>query len=350
VEGEILFVDPRSGGSWSCVKEEEAPFLLCPGAFNSGCYCTENDPISCPIGECECEGQVRVNHDCTEARSCKKDGTYDSITCESTEIVKVNLGTLEWFCADNDDSCPGAFDVGCEADPTYSPAPTTTTTTTTTTAAATSSQDTSWCLNKAKNPLGTCEPCQQLWVNDDCTTGFFCDPAIAAEGDVDGCLLECNVEGEILFVDPRSGGSWSCVKEEEAPFLLCPGAFNSGCYCTENDPISCPIGECECAGQVRVNHDCTEARSCNKDGTYESITCESTEIVKVNLGTLEWFCADDDDSCPGAFDVGCEPDPTYSPAPATTTTTTTATTSAAMSNTVAGAFFMAILTINILFL
>merc|ERR1712058_62068 len=144
-----------------------------------------------PIGECECTGQVRVNHDCTEARSCNKDGTYESITCESTEIVKVNLGTLEWFCADNDDSCPGAFDVGCEADPTY-PAPTTTTTTTTT-AAATSSQDTSWCLNKAKNPLGTCEPCQQLWVND-----------------------------------------------EEAPFLLCPGAFNSGCYCTENDPISCP--------------------------------------------------------------------------------------------------------------
>ena len=68
--------------------------LLCPGAFNSGfqdslksysliiactlqslnvifiagCYCTDNDPISCPIGRCECEGQIRVNHDCTEAR------------------------------------------------------------------------------------------------------------------------------------------------------------------------------------------------------------------------------------------------------------------------------------------
>ena len=28
--------NPRSGGSWSCVKEEEAPMLLCPGAFNSG--------------------------------------------------------------------------------------------------------------------------------------------------------------------------------------------------------------------------------------------------------------------------------------------------------------------------
>ena len=36
--------------------------------FIEGCYCTDNDPDTCPIGECECEGQVRVNHDCTEAR------------------------------------------------------------------------------------------------------------------------------------------------------------------------------------------------------------------------------------------------------------------------------------------
>jgi len=230
----------------------------------------------------------------------------------------VNLATLEWFCADDDDSCPGAFDVGCEADPDYP------------------YSNTNWCLNKAKNPLGTCEPCQQLWVNDDCTQGFFCDPDIAAEGDVDGCLLECNVEGEILFIDPRSGGSWSCVKEEEAPMLLCPGAFNSGCYCTDNDPNTCPIGRCECEGQVRVNHDCTEARKCNRDGSHESINCDANQIVKVNLGTLQWFCADDDDSCPGAFDVGCEADENYPY-------------SSAVSNSVAVGF-LAFLTANILFL
>ena len=43
-------------------------FNHCTLSFIAGCYCTDNDPITCPIGRCECEGQIRVNHDCTEAR------------------------------------------------------------------------------------------------------------------------------------------------------------------------------------------------------------------------------------------------------------------------------------------
>ena len=30
--------------------------------------------------------------------------------------------------------------------------------------------------------------------------------------------------------------------------------------CACNDPDNCPIGDCECAGQVRINHDCTLAK------------------------------------------------------------------------------------------
>ena len=39
--------------------------------------------------------------------------------------------------------------------------------------------------------------------------------------------------------------------------------------------------------------------------------------------TWLWECRDDDGRCPGAFQVGCEPDDNY---PGTTTTTTTTTT------------------------
>ena len=30
--------------------------------------CACNDPDNCPIGDCECDGQVRINHDCTLAK------------------------------------------------------------------------------------------------------------------------------------------------------------------------------------------------------------------------------------------------------------------------------------------
>ena len=30
--------------------------------------------------------------------------------------------------------------------------------------------------------------------------------------------------------------------------------------CACNDPDNCPIGDCECAGQLRINHDCHEAK------------------------------------------------------------------------------------------
>ena len=30
--------------------------------------CACNDPNNCPIGECECDGQLRINHDCTQGK------------------------------------------------------------------------------------------------------------------------------------------------------------------------------------------------------------------------------------------------------------------------------------------
>ena len=93
----------------------------------------------------------------------------------------------------------------------------------------------------------------------------------------DGCEIKC-AEDEILLADPRNGGSWNCAPtsaETDSKIVLCPGKFNTGwignkletksqvvcpeCICT-GGPEDCPIGECECDGQLRVNHDCTYAR------------------------------------------------------------------------------------------
>ena len=41
---------------------------LTSGKFNTECPCEGETIADCPIGECECENQLRVNHDCSKAR------------------------------------------------------------------------------------------------------------------------------------------------------------------------------------------------------------------------------------------------------------------------------------------
>merc|ERR1712241_1112340 len=295
-EGHFLLVDPRNGGSWQCVEENPNIGSICPGKFNTECAC--NDPDNCPIGDCECDGQVRINHDCTLAKMCFANGTHVQKRCGEGEIVYINTVTHDWMCGIDDGRCPGAFQVGCDPDPDYSTVP--------------PPPPVNFC-NKTKNPLGECCGNRQLWINDGCTTGFLCDDSYG--DDVDGCLIEC-AEGYFLLADPRNGGSWQCIKDTVQP--ICPGKFNTECAC--DDPDNCPIGDCECDGQLRINHDCTESKYCFANGTFEHKQCPEGEIVFVNLVTHDWMCAKDDGRCPGAFQVGCDPDPDYSTAAPSPTT------------------------------
>merc|ERR1719232_265278 len=193
---------------------------------------------------------------------------------------------------------------------------------------------------QAKNPLGECCGDKQLWINEDCTQGFYCYENLD-QGDVDGCLLEC-AEDEILLADPRNGGSWQCIKQNPGVGTFCPGAFNTECACTGPEE-DCPIGECECEGQLRVKQDCTEARFCMENGKYETKTCEEGRIVYVNHASNDdtwlWMCGPDDGRCPGAFHVGCDADSGY------TTTTTTTTTEPDAGNGASSLFSVSVLTI-----
>merc|ERR1712117_917903 len=142
-----------------------------------------------------------------------------------------------------------------------------------------------------ENPLGTCECNDQLFVNDDCTQGFFCYTNTTTPAGAEG-------------------------------FLICPNRqWNTKCACPD-----CDIGACECEGQIRASQDCRQAKYCNGDGSSQTLDCYLGQIVKVNVVTLEWYCDEDDGRCPGAFNVGCDADPAYPTFPSTSTTTTTTTT------------------------
>ena len=147
----------------------------------------------------------------------------------------------------------------------------------------------SFTCDPANNTLGTCECNQQLFIAEDCTKvnfrsfhftsiqcfckqGFFCFNGTTEEtGPYEGCHIICT-EGLQLLVDPRNGGSWKCVPFNDT--ISCPGKFNTGniqyCRCLSNlftiececngDAETCPIGDCECDGQLRVSEDCKTAK------------------------------------------------------------------------------------------
>ena len=106
---------------------------------------------------------------------------------------------------------------------------------------------------------------------------FYCTEVpsdVPDGGEYDGCAVECH-EDQILIADPRSrplisntvfntllyrdGGSFKCLTKLGPMPMLCPGGFNTNCGCSGSD-AECPMGECECQGQLRVNNDCTYAR------------------------------------------------------------------------------------------
>jgi len=161
----------------------------------------------------------------------------------------------------------------------------------------------------------------------------------------EGCELEC-ADDEILIADTRYGGHWYCLKKIGPMPMICPGGFNTECGCSGTD-ADCPIGECECEGQVRINNDCTYAKIC-KDGCYEEFTCEEEdEIIMVDMTNLRFSCGKDDTRCPGAFHVGCNTDTRMvtgedilCPSNDTTTTTSTSTTTTTASTTSTPSFAM----------
>ena len=56
-------------------------------------------------------------------------------------------------------------------------------------------------------------------------------------------------------------------------------------------------------------------RMCFANGTHVQKTCPEGQIIYINVVTHDWMCGIDDGRCPGAFQVGCDPDPDYSTVP-----------------------------------
>jgi len=286
-KNEIIVVNPAKN-EWNCVPKSVSPGvlpLICPGKFKIEC------PGNGDIGECECDKQLWINEDCSEGFYCDSAlaGGGRDIKCAEGERIDVNMVNKTWSCIKDDGQCPGAFHVGCEKDP---PPPVT-------------------ICSYANNTLGTCECGKQLFINKDCTEGFFCMNGTFPEGVVaDGCRKQC-LKDEVLIVNVAEN-SWNCVPKSVRPGvlpLICPGKFNIEC------PGNGDIGTCECDKQLWINEDCRKGFYCDSKlaGGGRDIQCKEGERIKVDMVNLSWSCIPDDGQCPGGFHVGCESDPSSAP-------------------------------------
>ena len=256
--------------------------------------CTDLDLADNDLGTCGCDGQLFINKDCTHGFYC--DSTHDpdnhegcQKTCELDQLLIPDFDQDAWVCVDNVDNrwtCPGEFNIECEGSAT----------------AIQPGLDKDDC---------TCDG--ELIVTPDCSEAFYC-----LTNDPDGGRhIDCP-DNQILSINFTTF-EWGC-KDDDGQ---CPGAggFRMGCgegslpvpICLYDDN---PLGECECDGQLHINHDCTQGFYCDsqlntdKEGCIR--TCREDQILVPDFESGSWSCVYDPNDnilCPGSFKQSCPENP-----------------------------------------
>ena len=204
--GQIIAVDLVSLRLYCTEDHGECPGL---GGLKVGCQNTEIEPpaLQCdfdknPIQECECEGQLMVNEDCTEAFYCSywtpnpsDDGCHLVCDKEKNEIIYVNPATKEWNCRERPENfiCPGKMKIECPR-----------------------TDGQLWDIK--------CNCRHEIWMDANCNQAFRCyDTYVEGQGN-QGAYARCP-DGKVIDIDWENAYQFSCTDERDK----CPGSFHFGC-------------------------------------------------------------------------------------------------------------------------
>ena len=327
-DGEIIEIDVQTW-NWGCQVDNGN----CPGGggFSLGC---ENGnvriPTDCvptdqnPLGTCDCDGQVYMNDDCSQAFQCIDSDDYPEAEdgclyeCETSQLMVPDFNTGLFKCIDNDNDegeCPGSFKTYCE-DVTLGPE--------------------------------SCVCDGQLWVSGDCTEAFSCRSTLINGGFSISCP-----EGETIHY----GASFIQTVGCDTGSAQCPGGggYHLGCSLGDDTETSTsssassitssgtttsfstlstsvilsgspqcelvagnPFGTCDgCSDQLFMNSLCTQAYLCTSDGSDGLLCeCEGKDILVPDFATGTAQCLDNTNEqyfCPGEFKIHCADDPVPTP-------------------------------------
>ncbi len=252
----------------------------CPanwGGFKLGCQgetiappYVETSVNDIPFGDftCECDKQVFISDDCSQAFVCPdtSDPQADSSigylqNCRDNKklIPYFNHGDVEWLCAEAADHvCPGEVKVHCPT-----------------------SDD------EVVIDAVNCACDSQILINSDCSMGMLC--LSTGSGSFQGLTYPCFID-EILSLDFKNLGI-TCKGDDGT----CPGGGGVSIGCSPNSikvPTACvnnpyahfesqnPFGKaCECENQLHVEPGCRSGFFCTTEGSQEGCAIVSTQDV-----------------------------------------------------------------------
>ena len=285
----------------------------CPGqgGFSLGCQdnsptipvdpqCTYTDKPFTTFEPCECDNQVFINEDCTQAFLCLdilpegQAGEGCLVECNPGQKIypefSVAGSQVDFTCVDEEfHSCPGEFNIACASDPV--------------------------------DPVS--DPCfcdGEILISPDCQTLELCR-LVGNPGTFIKRETTCE-DGDIIHIDfqrwtadcapdtgncPEAGGlQWGCGTGSPALPFLCG---SDGGYGREN---TLGAGQCDCNGRTYINAECDVGLFCN-DGVpnndfYDGCNkvCGANELLVQNLtDPTGWSCASEPADCLGQYEVPC---------------------------------------------
>jgi len=240
--------------SWTCTNNtDNCPSAM--GGFELGCPDEGENPIPAPqnctfgVNEivpdgCECNGQMFVNNDCSQMFYCSNYVPNDEpgaegclLDCPAADGLRthIDLVNREWDCVprENNYICPGKLQLDCSSDFAVS-----------------------------------CECEHQLWINEDCTQGFWCNGVYDQDNDNQnpGSYIKCP-EGLIISLTFIYPPRYQCVPDEGQ----CPGSFHFGCDGGDFDDLTTSTTT------PTIPTDPTDDPNTTEEPTEEPITNEPTE-------------------------------------------------------------------------
>ncbi len=112
-DGQTVKLDPTTF-TWTCVPRNES--FICPGEFKLDCTNTFDV-------HCNCENEVWMNGDCTQAAVCTAPEAEDgsnalrTVSCPDDQILDIDFYDFtpgQYQCTEDVTQCPGSFHFGCQ--------------------------------------------------------------------------------------------------------------------------------------------------------------------------------------------------------------------------------------------
>ncbi len=262
-----------------------------------------------PWGDCDCDSQITIGPDCTQAFICNGTSNGCLLECQPGYLLKPDFGingtNVSWTChEETNEVCKGLLKVYCSGTDKAVPI-------------------------EGLNDPSRCSCDNEIFFSPDCRHADYC--VLEVEGTYTLRNGADCINDEYIVMDFLTWEDKCSTEQDNCPGK---GGFSSGCssgpHYVPNNPkcnytekpfmTDVPCGSCD--EQLFVNNDCTQGFLCmnnlpqGETGEGCLVECPEgyklyTEFLTDKSGYVEFYCRDELDmpECMSEFYINCPNDP-----------------------------------------